>query len=915
MFRIQYSDILKSYLNVRYKSNSFPIEITFKDNTVILDLSGDELILNAESEDFYKKLQKIEGYENVAEMLVNEFKNLDTEDFFIAFPDSVTLDKIIEYINELENQGLIFDLNNVSDENLDNWICEDAESKIVLINLRKKQLEISVAHEIDNLILEKPEAVEWANTILYAHILKSKLKQEYYDMNIVGHIVDYLNSEECLNNQIGRTSFEEMEKKSQNWIDDFNKKIVAKRGIEGIDFKTCGSYEDYVVVHLLTAEAKKTEGKEMDNCIGRIHLNNPNIFSIRKGHEIVASADIRDNIIREIKGYDNKEVLREHWTACRKLLENVFQIDFAKSSDISNIGLIKSNFLGISILLPVETVGHVKTNYSSPYLLTKKEIEGIIEKASIDEKVKTKIFTDIDKKYKECPFTKRLVSKHEYIYLNSLPENLDKEKMNEIYNKVSIWSDEHKPNRLADSVSSVLELKKIKLPLPSSCFLFTTEEEFVKFNELNIKSFYGYHKTLEENNDLKSKLFEIFIDPKKQGLIEEYFDSFYKQAVYNPKVCPYYLTIVDKDLVKMCERSLTSHDKKYIDMFFQKITYKTFDDFFSERMPEQALQQDYVYRTNSDYNFDFKKKFSFYLNKTTDWTSFESSLAQEDRIPMRTLFHDFASMYQFSTDFLLTDKKCSTIYEKLLPWTYESWIYIDLGPNTNVEQEDCSVEYVYHDSSVEECEDCSNAKLNAENLSALDNIKSDVEEVNNTYAELRQLSIEIADILTKMQESIDVARKEMVTYAKNSVNIIDMKFNNYYSSCEDLKELMKTFKNFQEDFQKSEWLEEDEIEELVKLLRKYDTTLQDYERTRRSVEREIDRWSPSSERCSSCHGMEANDSLVGELYGGFPNPDDISHIVEETMNSYGELQKFMKEDVANKLREMADYLKGFKGIK
>src|SRR5690606_31602867 len=73
------------------------------------------------------------------------------------------------------------------------------------------------------------------------------------------------------------------------------------------------------------------------NCIGRIHLNNPNLYSVRFNGRRIASLCLRDNIAVEIKGRWNKSVASEHRPSVTEAL-NFMKIDLKKSKDLHNIG-------------------------------------------------------------------------------------------------------------------------------------------------------------------------------------------------------------------------------------------------------------------------------------------------------------------------------------------------------------------------------------------------------------------------------------------------------------------------------------------------------------------------------------------------------------------------------------------------
>jgi hypothetical protein len=265
------------------------------------------------------------------------------------------------------------------------------------------------------------------------------LSHSSFESNEIHHVLDWMNDPGFdLKNLKNSLSYDKALAKSNRWVDLENQKIglTSFKDIEGKDIELVyTTSQGYELVKLLSQDSKRREGKKMHNCLGRYHLNNPNLYSLRKNGIRVCSLDVVDGNPREIKGPCNKKVQDTHHAAAKECLDRYFKVNYIKVYDLPNIGLSR-----VRVLLAADTKGYAQSgfidvvvNKESPFYNkvnvsienclnsvriseTAAKIEQALSLFSQDplakERVENILKGSLTSDYIICPFTKRYFKKN-----------------------------------------------------------------------------------------------------------------------------------------------------------------------------------------------------------------------------------------------------------------------------------------------------------------------------------------------------------------------------------------------------------------------------------------------------------------------------------------------------------------------
>jgi hypothetical protein len=153
-----------------------------------------------------------------------------------------------------------------------------------------------------------------------------------------------------------------------------------------------------------------------------LHLNNPDLYSVRFNGRRVSSVCLRDKVAKEIKGPWNKAVESNHRDAVFSLLDKM-QTNWQQSSDMQNIGRKIVNMqIGQDKITLLVSEKDSLYHYPSNYIDLKNIFEGVkfsereqakdkvLDKLSdgVKQKVRS-IVDDAEKSYKICPLTDYMI--------------------------------------------------------------------------------------------------------------------------------------------------------------------------------------------------------------------------------------------------------------------------------------------------------------------------------------------------------------------------------------------------------------------------------------------------------------------------------------------------------------------------
>lgn len=278
--------------------------------------------------------------QNLVEYLINNRSELTNFVFFQVLPETyLYLDKLSPYLKKLSFLGLDFDTKQTTNQE-GTFLAIDCGDYIKFISFDQYSKEKQVSQIISELCsqTDKEEIVEWLESIYRRYLLNNP-----FDSNVIHHVLDWMNQLTDLSVLKKSLSLDRALAKADQWVDINNQKmgISSTRDKEGVDLQTLYTTGSYSLSHLVSEDSKKREGQKMHNCIGSMHLKNPDLYSVRLNGRRVASLCVRDGKIVEAKGPWNKAVDPEHRRAVRDCLTHGLKVDYEQSNDLKNIGLRK----------------------------------------------------------------------------------------------------------------------------------------------------------------------------------------------------------------------------------------------------------------------------------------------------------------------------------------------------------------------------------------------------------------------------------------------------------------------------------------------------------------------------------------------------------------------------------------------
>lgn len=179
---------------------------------------------------------------------------------------------------------------------------------------------------------------KWIDTVLKNYLSKNTPPEEE-----VSHILDWLSrSEEKISL---RMSYPQAKLKAEVWTKRLNKKNAKEKGVCEIVFTTKGGLN---LTHLKDFEALSWEGKVMHHCVAS-YKNHPGIFSLRRGEESVATIEVNEGKIIQVRGKENRrlspEEAKEAWEAL-----NFMQL-YIPREEALNLGFIELDALEVLLLM------------------------------------------------------------------------------------------------------------------------------------------------------------------------------------------------------------------------------------------------------------------------------------------------------------------------------------------------------------------------------------------------------------------------------------------------------------------------------------------------------------------------------------------------------------------------------------
>lgn len=378
---------------------------------------------------------------NELDLLVFKNEEIDNQVFFKEIPEDLLLYfNLKNYIEPLTKLGLDFDesliLEKTDSLDLDDneFMAIDCKDYIKFIPFSQYNKEKQVEQIIKELSSQtsKEEIVEWLESIYRRHLIKNS-----FDSNAINHILDWLNQLSDLSILKKSLSYDKAVAKSEQWTEIENQKlgITTLKDKEGKDVETVLVDGEYSLLKLISNDSKKREGSKMHNCIGRLHLNNQNLYSLRYKGRRVASINFSEKVAKEIKGPYNKSVEKQHRETTIKILENL-GIIWSSSNDLFNIG---GKMFSFSIdqktfnffITEKDPLFHLSLSSLNiddiyelvPYNNKESVINNYLEKlpSSIRESVKESL-KSIEQKYQICPISLLMTKKIKEYSLYRIPK-------------------------------------------------------------------------------------------------------------------------------------------------------------------------------------------------------------------------------------------------------------------------------------------------------------------------------------------------------------------------------------------------------------------------------------------------------------------------------------------------------------
>lgn len=287
---------------------------------------------------------------NIIEYVIDKGEKLDNSIFFSLVKEShLSYSFLQNYIPFLSKLELDFDLRLVEKNVADEYFAIDCKDYIKFIPFDQYNKEKQVDQIVSSLSEQtNHEPVrEWLHRIYRRYLLNN-----LFDSNGIHHILDWMNSLENHSVLKESLSYDRALAKADQWVEISNQKlgITTSRDKDGVDVEGVYSNGPFTLFHLLSEDSKKREGQKMHNCIGRLHLKNPNLYYLRLNGRRIASICLEDKRAKEIKGPWNKAVEKTYHEEVATALE-AMGVNLIASADLHNIGRRVVKFLEQDILV------------------------------------------------------------------------------------------------------------------------------------------------------------------------------------------------------------------------------------------------------------------------------------------------------------------------------------------------------------------------------------------------------------------------------------------------------------------------------------------------------------------------------------------------------------------------------------
>jgi hypothetical protein len=378
-----------------------------------------------------KLVETLINDQNLVEYLLSHRRELTNFDFFQVLPEEwLHYDKLNPYLKSLTNLGLDFDTKQPSQNLEGTYLAIDCGDYIKFISFDQYSKEKQVKQIIAELCAQTDQEpiVEWLESIYQRYLLNHA-----FDSNVIHHVLDWMNQLTDFTVLKQSLSLDRALAKADQWVNFNNQKlgISTTRDQEGVDLQTLYTTGSYALSHLISQDAKKREGQKMHNCIGSMHLSNPDLYSVRYNGRRVASLCVRDQKIVEAKGPWNKAVDPEHRRAVRECLSVGLKVNYEVSNDLRNIGLRKLDLdiPGQALQAIIVQEGEGLFDYHSNTIKldniyqgsTSEQVPGLISSllskfpANLQDLISTKL-AEIEKQYHPCPITEILFHEQSEYY-------------------------------------------------------------------------------------------------------------------------------------------------------------------------------------------------------------------------------------------------------------------------------------------------------------------------------------------------------------------------------------------------------------------------------------------------------------------------------------------------------------------
>jgi hypothetical protein len=219
-----------------------------------------------------------------------------------------------------------------NDPRIDNWLKRNLRNWLIKDYDRFRQ----ITHQEGN--------PDWVGKALERgeKVYEVRLDREIFDK--ISHVIDWFKSDDSPK-RLDAVTVPEALKQSDAWTEKLTKKKVDQ-GIALAGEEIFKKYGDgYSWRKLVSEEALVLEGKKMGHCVGgywsSVQSGETEILSLRDPkNEPHCTVEISHNEVRQIKGKQNKSVIKEYWSYAQDLLKTLKENGvYVGANNLSNIGL------------------------------------------------------------------------------------------------------------------------------------------------------------------------------------------------------------------------------------------------------------------------------------------------------------------------------------------------------------------------------------------------------------------------------------------------------------------------------------------------------------------------------------------------------------------------------------------------